>query len=249
MASDPNIRHLFSAAQPEGAIDVTAVVRRARARRLPKVVGIAGVSVLAVGGLVIGGLQLGGGASPATDAAATQEQTAPLEGGSQLYSDSASDQVKRAPAEKINLCTATLAEVAPSGSGLVMTVAFPDAPVGSDTVQGMVTMTNTGTATVTGYTGASPAITLSQDSVVLWHSNGPVVEMAREVDLAPGASMEYGAAFTPVVCGVEDDSAESFRTDLPAAPAGQYQVSAAIDLLGDFDADLVTGPAQTVTLF
>ena len=48
---------------------------------------------------------------------------------------------------------------------------------------------------------------------------------------------------------VEDDTAEAFRSDLPAAPAGQYQVSAAIDLMGEFDADLVTGPAQTVTLF
>jgi hypothetical protein len=26
-------------------------------------------------------------------------------------------------------------------------------------------------------------------------------------------------------------------------------VSAAIDLLGEFDADLITGPAQTITLF
>ena len=247
MASDPNIRHLFSAPQPDDAIDVAAVVRRARARRLPKVLGIAGVSVLAIGGIVVGGLQLGGGVSPASD---TATESFPLqEGGSQLFSDSTGDTVKRAPAEKINLCTGPLAEVAPSESGLVLTVAFADAAAGSDSVQGTVTMTNTGATTVTGYTAASPAITLSQDTVVLWHSNGPTTEQAREVALAPGESMEYSAAFTPVVCGVEDDEAESFRADLPAAPAGQYQVSAAIDLMGEFDADLVTGPTQTVTLF
>ena len=254
MASDPTIRHLFTAPQPKGAIDVAAVVRRARARRLPKVLGITGVSVLAVGGLVLGGLQLGGGVSPASSTAGSPAtETFPLEGGSQLYSDSGSDsvndEVKRAPAEKLNLCTGTLAEVTPSASGLVLSVAFADAAAGSDTVQGTVTMTNTGSATVTGYTAAAPAITLSQDSIVLWHSNGPMIELARDVALAPGESMEYSATFTPVVCAVEDDTAESFRSDLPAAPAGQYQVSAAIDLMGDFDADLVTGPAQTVTLF
>ena len=52
----------------------------------------------------------------------------------------------------------------------------------------------------------------------------------------------------PVVCGVEDDSAESFRPDLPAASPGVYQVSAAIDFLSDVDADLVSGPAQSISL-
>ncbi len=245
MASEPSIRHLFSAPQPTDSIDVSAVVRGARARRLPKVLGITGVSVLAVGGIVLGSLQLGGGLSPAAETAGGAPSTEIFS----LPSDAAADEIKRAPAEKLNLCTGTVAEVAPSASGLVLSVAFADAAAGSETVTGTVTMTNTGTAMVTGYTAASPAITLSQDSVVLWHSNGPMIELARDVTLAPGESMEYAAAFMPVVCGVEDDTAESFRTDLPSAPAGRYQVSAAIDLLGEFDADLVTGPAQTVTLF
>jgi hypothetical protein len=101
---------------------------------------------------------------------------------------------------------------------------------------------------VTGYTAASPAITLAQNGVVIWHSNGPMIEMAREVTLAPGESLDYAAAFSPVICGVEDDLGESFRDGLPEAPAGDYQVSAAIDLMGDFNADLITGPSQTITL-
>lgn len=250
MASEPNLRHLFSAPQPGGSIDVAAVIRQSRARRLPKVLGITGVSVLAIGGLVFGGVQTLG---VATSSTATYDMPADGPelgaGASELYSDAASDEIKRAPAEKLNLCTGTVAEPVPSASGLVLSVAFADAPAGSDSVQGIVTMTNAGAEPVTGYTAAAPAITLAQNDVVLWHSNGPMIELARDVNLAPGESMEYAATFSPVVCGVEDDTAEAFRSDLPAAPAGQYQVSAAIDLMGEFDADLVTGPAQTVTLF
>ena len=244
MASEPNIRHLFSAPQPEGVIDVAAVVRRSRARRLPKVLGITGVSVLAVGGIVLGGLQLGGGGSPASDAAGLSAESAPMDGGAadQTFSDT----IKRAPAEKLNLCTGSVAQL-DSASPLVLTVNFADAAAGAASVEGTVTMTNAGTDAVTGYTAAAPAITLARDGVVVWHSNGVAIELARDVSLAPGESIEYAASFSPVVCGVEDDET-GFRSDLPAASPGVYEVSAAIDVMGEFDALLVTGPAQTITL-
>ncbi len=247
MASEPNtIRHLFSAPQPEGAIDVAAVVRGARARRLPKVLGVTGVGVLAIGGLVFGGLQLGGGVSPASDAAGTSTEgmTSDAGGSAEMFSDT----IKRAPAEKLNLCTGSVALLDTVDTGLELSVDFPDAVAGTASVAGTVTLTNVGPDAITGYTAASPAITLSQNGMVVWHSNGPMIDLAREVDLAPGESMAYEASFTPVVCGVEDDLAESFRADLPAAAPGQYEVSAAIDVMGDFDARLVSGPAESITL-
>lgn len=245
MPTEPTLRHLFDAPQPASTIDVRSVVRRSRARRLPKMLGAAGVGALAIGGLVIGGLQLGAGPQPASDAAGTSAEAPAMDAGSdELFSES----IKRAPAEKINLCTGAVAEPTASVSGLVLSVSFADAAVGASTVSGTVTMTNAGSETVTGYTAASPAITLAQNGVVIWHSNGPMIEMAREVTLAPGESLDYTASFSPVICGVEDDLGESFRDGLPAAPAGDYQVSAAIDLLGDFNADLITGPSQTITL-
>ena len=243
MPSEPSLRHLFDAPMPASSIDVGSVVRRSRARRLPKVLGVTGVSLLAIGGLVVGGLQVGGGVSPASDAGGTAMESADS---SQLYS---ADEIKRASAEDLNLCMATPAGMADSTADLVLSMDFPDAAAGSASVEGTVTMTNVGTEQWTGYTAAAPTITLSQDSVVLWHTNGPAIQLARNVDLAPGESMEYSASFEPVICGVEDDSLESFRSDLPAAPAGQYQLSAAIDLLGDDDAVLVTGPTETVELY
>jgi len=72
--------------------------------------------------------------------------------------------------------------------------------------------------------------------------------VAVDVNLAPGESMVYPATFSPVVCGVEDDMGEGFREDLPAVPAGDYQVSALLDLSGDASVELISGPAATVTL-
>ncbi|MCU1405215.1 MAG: hypothetical protein JWQ43_1518 [Glaciihabitans sp.] len=156
--------------------------------------------------------------------------------------------VGHAPAEKLNLCGGTLVEVAPAESGLQLTVQFLDGAAAASTITGTATLTNTGTESVTGYTAATPAITLSRDNVVLWHSNGPMIMMIVDVNLAPGESMSYPASFSPVSCDVEDDLAESFREDLPHVAAGDYQLGAAIDLNLDSSSELVTGPLATVTL-
>lgn len=247
MPSDPtNLRHLF-AENPTPSIDVDAVVKRSRARRAPRILAAGAFTVLAIGGIAAVSLQglsqISVGASGASDSAG--EEASPLMESGATASDSA---IKRAPAEKINLCTGGVVLLDLNPTGLVLTTDFPDAPAGSSSVVGTVTMTNTGTETVTGYTAAAPAITLAKDGIVVWHSNGPMIDLAKDVSLAPGESLEYAASFVPVVCGIEDDSAESFRSDLPAAPAGEYQVSALIDLLGQGDAGLVTGPAETITL-
>lgn len=262
MPTEPNLHNLFrsSDAPQQRTLEATDVIRRARRRRLPRQIGAGSVSALAIVGVSVAGVNLlgNGGTSAGTssvlsseaDGASGQFDTADGGGSdSGAASDgSATPGIKRAPADRINLCGGTLAEVAPAENGLVLTADFPDAAVGATSVAGTVTMTNTGSTTVVGYTAATPAVTLSQDGIVLWHSNGPMIEMAAEVNLKPGESMEYKTAFTPVVCAVEDDMNESFREDLPAAPAGEYQVSAAIDLSSDADAVLVTGPVQTVTL-
>ena len=244
--TEPTLRHLFDAPQPDHQIDVAAIVRRSRARRAPKVLATAGLSVLAVGGILLGGIQLAGGVAPAMQAeagsAADESLLAAPEG---TISDDGGD-LKRWAASAMNQCGAAVIEAAPSETGLVLSVDFADAAVATDVVNGIVTMTNTGPRAWFGYTAAEPTITLAQNGIVVWHSNGAMIELAREVDLAPGESLEYTASFVPVVCGPEDEG--DFRTNLPAAPAGEYHVSAAIDLMGEFDAQLITGPARTVTL-
>jgi len=254
MASDSNdLRELFRGdTRGLPAIDTATVIRRSKARRLPAQVGIGGVFTLAIGGLGVAGLQGLGSTQSASDSSvmsAEQAPAAPPEGVQGMMEGEGPATIsKRAPADRINLCGGTLAEVAPSETGLVLTVDFPDSPVGTAPVFGTVTLTNTGTRQIAGYSSPTPAITLSQAGIVLWHSNGPTIQSIQDVLLAPGESLDYQASFTPVVCSVDDDTAEAFRTDLPPVAAGEYQLSAAADISVDGIAELVTGPTQTVRI-
>jgi hypothetical protein len=246
--SEDDLRDLFARTEAPNTLDAKRIIARSRARRLPKQLAAGSVGALAVVGVVVLGVQITQLPSPvsmtageAFDSSAPAPEIAPM---------------KRAPADKVNLCTGTLAEIAPSQYGLRLDVAFPaSAPVGTEPVAGTVRLTNTSDSEVVGTTPATPAITLSRDGVVLWHSNGPTILSMVEVDLAPGASLEYPASFTPVSCGVEDDLADAFRTDLPALGAGDYELSALIDFTADAsmgqltpDLDLVEGPRSTITL-
>ena len=252
MATEPNIREIFRSSTPTlPTIDTDAVIRRSKARRLPAQVGIGGAFTLAIGGLGVAGLQGLGGSSGASDSAVTMVEQGPADSGDvkgMIEGDAPANSIKRAPADRINLCGAPLAEVAPSATGLVLTVDFPDAAVGAASVAGTVTLTNTGSETVVGYTSPTPAITLSQAGIVLWHSNGPTIMSIQDVTLAPGESLQLAASFSPVVCSVDDDTAEAFPDDLPAVPAGEYQLSGAADVSVNGLAELVTGPAQTVRI-
>lgn len=198
------------------------------------VAGVLAVAAIAVAVIVLVG-------HPAADGPGTAPSASP------------SDDSKRAAADRINLCGAPVASVAPAASGLLMAVHFPaTATVKSAPVVGTVTMTNTGKAHLKGTTAASPAITLSQAGVTVWHSNGPMIMLAALVDLEPGASMTYQAAFTPVRCSAADDAAPSFPDSLPQASPGNYQVSAAIDFSPDVatgsSGELVTSPLSAITL-
>jgi hypothetical protein len=235
VATEPNLRHLFAESSPGGEIDVAAVVRRARARRLPRMLGAGAVGTLAIAGLVVGGLQLGLSTAPASDAGASAPEMSQLDaaGGE----EGASTMTKRAAAEQLNQCGAPVAAVEPSATGLVLETHFADVPSGAASIDGTVTMTNTGSAPVSGYTAAAPTLVLVRDGIVVWHSDGPTIELAREVSLAPGESLEYTVTLAPDDCGTGG-----------VAPSGEYELLAVIDLMGDFDAELVSGPASKLTV-
>jgi hypothetical protein len=238
---ESDLKRLLAGTEAPNTLDVSRIVRRSRARRLPKQLAAGGIGALAVVGITVLGVQTftpAGTPITSMEAAPTQDQAA-------------GSGIKRAPAERINLCEGPLAEVAPSVYGLRVDATFPESiPAGTAPVPGVVRLTNTSGSRVTGTTAPSPAITLSQDGIVLWHSNGPVDASAVVVDLEPGESLEYAASFVPVRCAVEDDAAESFRADLPAVEPGVYELSAAIDFspTPSADVDLVTGPRSTVTI-
>jgi hypothetical protein len=254
MSTESDLKKMFSETGPSlGQIDLSRVLRRSSRRRIAQQVAVGGATTLAVAGIGVAGFTGIRGLVPSTgsasSAAAPESKqdsspgSTPMPGG-----------LTRAPAEKINLCGGPLSEVAPNAAGLVLTSSFEPADASADRVSGTVTLTNSGSEHIWGTSAATPAVTLSKDGVVRWHSNGPTIAMAALVDLAPGASMTYQASFQPVTCAVEDDSADRFRDSLPHVAAGVYQVSAALDLSrqnadGAFlSSDLVTGPTSEVTL-
>ena len=273
MPTESELRSFLQETGPADAgrrlpIEASLIVRRARRRRLPKQLALGGTVTLAAAGIGIAsiqGLQLAGGSSGtailgsasdgvAESAPGTEAGTTPgSAGGDDL--GAGAEEIRRAPASRINFCGAALAEVAPSITGLVLTTTFPDgAPADGSPVTGTVVLTNTGTERVSGTTSATPAITLAQNGIVLWHTNGPEIAMVMMVDLDPGESMQYGASFTPVRCEAEDDSGESFRENLPPLTAGTYEVSAAIDIMldvpvnGSPEFELITGPVESVSM-
>jgi hypothetical protein len=250
MADDDRLRDLFAQQPAVGSVDARAVIRRSRARRLPKQLAAGAIGALAVVGIGVIGVQ---SLTPQPQSTVMLEQgdsAAPTE---EFAPDAA---IKRAPAERLNLCEGTPAEVEPSRYGLRLDVAFPgNAPATGSPVSGVVRLTNTGPDRVIGTTAIAPSLTVSQDGIVLWHSTGAVDAAAVVVDLEPGQSLEYTASFTPVRCEVEDDARETFRPDLPPLAPGAYELSAAIDFApgpsmpqGIADLDLVTGPVSMIRL-
>lgn len=259
MPSEDDLRQLFRDDRPAGAIDLDAVLRRSRARRRPRVAAAALASSLAVVGIVVPvsisvASQLGTTSSAGSAASARDLTTAAPahEGNGQA---GASGGVRLAPARQLNLCAQPVSTPAPAADGLVLTVHPVDAAAGAHNIPVTVTLTNTGEDRVTGSLSPFPALTLSRDGVVIWHSNGAVPSLAQQIDLAPGASAVFHAAFDAVVCGVEDDAQLGFRAGLPAASAGDYRLSAAIDVSLEAadpstgsNAVLVSGPSSPVTL-
>ncbi len=250
MPTENDLRDLFANADaPTSSIDPKRVIARSRARRLPRQLAAGAVGALAITGVSVLAIQVSQVPSPATmTAGEAYDQSAPAP---------EIDSIKRAPADKVNLCAGSLAEVAPSQYGLQLDVTFPaTAPVGTEPVTGTVLLTNTSDREVIGSTAATPVLTLSQNGTVLWHTNGAMVMSLVTVDLQPGESLEYSASFAPVRCDVDDDLADSFRADLPPVPAGDYQLSALIDFTADpvmkqqtTELDLVSGPLSAITLY
>ena len=248
MPDENTLRDALKTASAPNSLDANRIIAASRARRLPRRIAAGTLGAMALAGITVLAVQVTQTGSPAaTTAGAAFDESAPAP---ELNA------IKRAPADRINLCEASLADVAASQYGLELSVIFPAAvPTGSDIVAGTVRLTNTSEVEVVGSTPTSPALTLSRDGIVLWHTNGPADLTSVPVDLGPGESVDYSASFAPVRCGVEDDFMDAFRTDLPALEAGTYQLSALMDFAADPsmnqqspELDLVSGPLAPIQL-
>jgi hypothetical protein len=233
-------------------IDVDAVITRARRRRRPGRIGVGLVTALAVVGLFGGGifgLSRFVGSSGVSSSAES--------GGSVAAPDSAPvPSIAPRPTGPLPAtCGRPVPAVAPTADGLVATVTAKVVTVtakeaADHTYAATITLTNTGPKAIHG-SAAAPSVVLARNGVVVWHTSPSNVQGPDIlVNLAPGASREFGMKFVATICGVGDDPDGALRTDLPAAPPGEYQLYGEVQLYLDNSSEAVTitGPAKTLTL-
>jgi hypothetical protein len=185
--------------------------------------------VLAVGGLVLGLQRVGGPTTadaPAMQAAeSTDVATGAAEGG---VADDATERLV-AP-EDVNRCGAAVAEATDAAtSPLTVSVAAPSAPARPGTsAPVIVTVTNSGTDSVTGSIRLDAPLTVAESGITVW-SHGPVPDIDRlAIDLAPGESATLPGSFETRSC---DPAAEGDTVAPALAPPlepGDYALSAIV---------------------
>ncbi|HWR86623.1 MAG TPA: hypothetical protein VN200_11570 [Rhodoglobus sp.] len=244
MAEHDDLRRLLADAPVDGAIDVDRVIARARRRRLPRRIAAGSATALAVVGVTVLGVQA---LQPATPTSTVMlEQQRDSAGGAPA--ESSESFIAPAPAEKVNGCQGAVAEVAPSPSGLELTLVLPPSVDPGGTATGEAVLTNASAVAVAGTASAPPAVTLSKNGVVVWHSSGLRLEPVP-VQLAPGESVRLPVEFTAVECAPEHDGLERLPADLPPLPAGEYAVTALLDFTADDGLiGLVSGPAAAIAV-
>ncbi|MGN6502119.1 MAG: hypothetical protein ACTHKX_04330 [Pseudolysinimonas sp.] len=251
MPSDSDLRRRFQeGTQPRSEIDVDAVLRRARARRRPRVVLAGASSVLAIAAIAVPAVVVTGlpGTGAGDQVLSAGDAAAPESAGG--ASGTSETQLTDPAAKILNLCGADVTQPVAAATGVTVTIDPVTASPGQRGIPVTVTLTNTGESSIFGSTAAAPTLTLSRDGVTVWHTGEAADGSARVVDLGPGESMTYQTSFDAVICGPGDDAALASPTTLPSAPAGTYLLWAMIDLTHDDGSavDLVSGPAVAVTL-
>ncbi len=246
--------HAEAEAVSGSEIDTRRIVRSSRGRRVARKLAAGGaMSVLVLGagaGIMVSPLLQ----QTASDSGTVNVLEAPAArdgAGASGYTESGEGSAggsMLAPAYKVNGCGGPLATATEEGQfPLLLDVEFPDAAPVGDTVSGEVSVTNIGNETISGRMGQVAAMTLSQDGVVLWHT--PNATLDAPVALEPGDTVLIDATFEPEMCAPEDEGVPGFRPGLPKVPAGEYQLSAALDVtVGEgFVMQLVSEP-EPITL-
>jgi hypothetical protein len=252
VATESDLRDLLQGPDPEGrvAIDLDAVLRRARARRRPRAIAATAVGALALVGVMTPVVLI-------SQQATTQQSVLTAEdAGGAGEAPTADNAFMTLTAASLNTCGASVVEL-PSPNGLVLEVTPVTAPAETADILADVTLRNDGPLTLVGTTATTPVIAFSRDGIVLWHTSGSQDASGVRVDLDPGESMTYLTTFKPLICTPEDEAeasgsdSDGLREGLPAAGPGTYQLSAAIDFIPDDGSSgsvLVTGPSSAAHL-
>lgn len=230
MATESDLRNLLQGPDPEGrpAIDLDAVLSRARRRRRPRVIAAQALgSVAVVGALFVGVSAL---VPPAQTASMVAEDTAG--GGTELYSmpesaDAADGTLRLAaetcgqPYQGTSVPGAATLEIAPLSTDEGTDLTVP------------VTLRNDGAEPISGV-ATTPRIVLTLGGVVVGYA--PAVDLVGlPVELDPGMSTTFDAVVLPYAC--DPDDPEAPIETLAVLPPGDYEMRAVLQFASDGDAD------------
>jgi len=232
-----------------GALNTASIIRKAKARRRPRLVaaGVAG-GVAAAGALAFvlpAALGIGGGALSVAGGSAADEGAAGDDASTLREYDGPESATSLAlSAELLNPCGSTVAETGSDAWATGLVVAPVDTTARTEPIETDVTLTNTADTTIT--TNGPVYLTFAVDGTVLWQGRGSLDVVRFELD--PGASARIPVTFEAVQCA-PDESGASTESSLRAAEPGAYELSAAVDVItARGDARVVTGPATAITL-
>jgi hypothetical protein len=213
---------------PPNRIDVDAVIRRARRRRVPSQVGVALATTVAAIGIVGGGI-FGLGQLPMSNSCAASSSSA-----TSGSSDGAPVPSEFAPVSE--LCGSAAPSTAPRPNGLIVSANEDPLEVAYKNVAvvAQVRLTNTGPANVRG-TIPLVAGVLVKDGVVV--AVAQIQWSGRTIDLAP-----HGATVNSV--RIPDRSCRSGAQ----LPRGDYELYGEVQLTIDGKPMTVAGRGRTVTV-
>jgi hypothetical protein len=223
VATESDLRDLLRDPEPEGrpAIDLDAVLTRARRRRRPKVVAAQALgSVAAVGALFAG---IAAFAPPLQTATMVAEDSA---GGTAEYESgpAASDYALRISAEA---CGQPFVDTGIPGAGTL--VIEPLSTEEGTDLAVQVTLRNDGSTPLTGIVSL-PRLVLTLDGVVVGYAP-PVEAVGMPIALEPGMSTTFDTVVQPYAC--DPDDPEAPIEELAVLAPGDYEMRPVMSLAPD----------------
>jgi hypothetical protein len=220
--TERNLGPLFTAPLPNAQLDADAVIRASRGRRLRRFIALGTASLLVVAGAIGGASLVLPNLSPSTTSAASSGSNHPgalPATGATIHTvgprlGGVCEAISPIPGDKV-LCGCGTATLPPITNDIAAQLSFPAEREGHSS-DGVVTLTNTGQAAISGT--ASTPVPFIVDRGLIVSPIGNNDSAAHAVSLAPGASESIAVAFPGVDCAAGN------------APTGEYRVGAFIEL-------------------
>ena len=244
MATESDLRDLLRGPEPEGraAIDLDAVLARARRRRRPKLVAAQALGTVAVVGAVFTGVAIA--IPPASESSMTAAEDSAA-GTAEEFASSPESAGSDGMALRLAAEACDAPYDAPVATTDLTLLIDPVTTEASTPLAVPVTLRNDGAAPIAGVVSI-PRIVLTRDGVVVGHA--PLVaDAGLPVELAPRETTSFGAEIAPYRCDAALPAAQP--ADLDLLTPGVYEMRPVAQFVRE-DGSIaeISGPPQPLVL-